>query len=457
MRRVLIFWIWFQWSKYINFFNKKWFIIDVVTKSWKNKKNILNINKVFHINEVLLKDTAFLNNYSNIILAINPIVEQEKVIKFLLSKDVRNKVIIEKPVSYNLELLKILKEKNNFYYFIDEIILANTYKKIFYKEIKKLVISFYKSKNYIDILEHIFSPFLLFKNFSSVIKSNINLRENNDIINFLKYTIIYNDKLIINFDKWVLTINKRFFYDIKFWKSLEYILSLKEEYNLLLKDNFIKLREYLNNLMKYNLNVWSNTFKSEIYKWKDFIFLDDYKPFSYPKMNSNIPQKINHYKFVKDYLKKFDKESKILEIGCFIWLFIDFLIKSWFKNITWIEKKEKYVFIWRKYWNLPIYEWDIYNDNLSIYWDNDILIMLWVLHNDHWENEYNDKILSFSLKILNNCRKLLKNEWILIFSTHMFFLEKKYIEKLGYILLSFYLDNKKNKVYNYIIKKNESK
>jgi hypothetical protein len=64
-------------------------------------------------------------------VCVFPISEQEKVIEHLLQLHVLNKCIIEKPVCYNPVLFQKLIERENYTFFVDEIVLAKTFQKLF--------------------------------------------------------------------------------------------------------------------------------------------------------------------------------------------------------------------------------------------------------------------------------------------------------------------------------------
>jgi len=249
--KVLIFWLWFQWKKYVEYFFKKNYIVDWVTKTWLNKQNLFWLESIFNWDDIIKKEKIFFENYDLIIIAINPYNEQDKIINFLLKIWCKSKVIIEKPVSYNFELLEKLKKNNNYYFFIDEIILNNIVIKIFNREkINKIIFIIYDDfkENYIHILEHISASFLLLNEFNKILVKVKLLFNKNTFKNVLKYKILLDKKYILYYNKWDLFLNNKKIKSLFFNESLDYILTLKSDNNNIIKNNFIYLRKYLNNL-----------------------------------------------------------------------------------------------------------------------------------------------------------------------------------------------------------------
>ncbi len=235
--RVLIFWLWFQWLKYVKYFLHKNFIIDWVTKSWLNKNNINWLYNIYKSSNIIKKEIGFFNNYSNIVIAIKPYKEQDSIIKFLLHLDIKNKIIIEKPISYDIDLLNILKTKDNYYYYIDELILSRFYEKIFNFESSIYIYSI----NDIEIKEHALWWFLLFKNLN-VFLNKIKLKNIQDIKEDELFYIIKQWKYYLSNYRWKVKINNKEVLKIFFNTSLDYIFNLNRKKNILLKFNFILIR-----------------------------------------------------------------------------------------------------------------------------------------------------------------------------------------------------------------------
>lgn len=239
-KKVLIFWLWFQWKKYVEYYRKKWYLVDWVTKSWLNKHNINWLHNIFQAEFLQEKEKSFYNKYNFIIIAISPNNEQDKIIKYFLNKDFKTKIIIEKPVSYNLELLNKLINKENYYFFIDEIVLSSYYKKIFKNNTNLTFETVIDNSN----LEHIFWAFLLFSNFNDYL-NNIKIVDNNINDNSKLFYNIKSNKFNLNCNKWIFKLNNRSFFNLNFWNSLEYVFSLWVNKNKLIKSNFLFLQKYL--------------------------------------------------------------------------------------------------------------------------------------------------------------------------------------------------------------------
>jgi methyl-accepting chemotaxis protein len=243
MSKILIFGAWYQWKKYINYFSSNNYFIDIVNTNWINKINNSFINNTFKYSNIIESDFDF-SEYNYIVIAVNPYEEQIKVINFILSNNIKRKIIIEKPVAYDIKLLEKLLNYDNIYYFSDEIALGKIYKKIF-QDLSDIII--FSTKN-VDILEHILSWFLLFKDLEKYLQKIIfkfeNLSENKRDLN---YKILYNKYSIEN-NKWNLKLNWRNIYNLNFSDSLSNILDLDLNNNYLIKKNFILLRNFLNNV-----------------------------------------------------------------------------------------------------------------------------------------------------------------------------------------------------------------
>lgn len=246
MKKVIIFGLWNQWNKYVKYFLDKWYEVEAVTKLWFNKNNIKNISKIYKSEEILENKIFDFSIYKNIVLVISPYKEQEKVIKYFLGINYNWKIIIEKPVSYDLELLKILEKKQNFYFFVDELYFSPFYQKINSKNI--IFVLYNKNVNeYIHFLEHIFWWFLLLENFEEFFKNlKIKFLENKDEFD-LKYNIIF-DKNILFFERWDLFLNNKKILSTNFFKSLDFILQISDEENILYKKNFYLMRNFINDL-----------------------------------------------------------------------------------------------------------------------------------------------------------------------------------------------------------------
>lgn len=255
MKKILIFWLWFQAKKYVKYFLDKSFEIEVVTKTWENKNNVKNISKIYKSEEILKNKNFDFSIYKIIILAIKPVEEQEKMIKYFLENDFSGKIIVEKPVSNDIDLLNKLIMKNNIYYFFDELVLHSLYKKIFNQ--KNDIYCIFSDHNK---LEHLISPFLLFENFYYLLCDFIFKKANFWKEESLFYKIIFK-KYTIDFKNWSLFINLKHIKNILFSESLDYIINLDNNLMKLIKINFYLYRLFLSkwkdDIVYYgNLKSW---------------------------------------------------------------------------------------------------------------------------------------------------------------------------------------------------------
>ncbi len=246
-KKVLIFWLGNQWKKYIHYFYKKQYDIYWVTKSWLNKRNINWVKKIYKFWNILNISKNNLLNFEIfdiIIVAVSPYIEQDRIIAFLIKYWVKNKVIIEKNFFSNFE---IVKNKDNFYIFIDELVLYKIYEKIIsykWNIIFKIIL---KNENIL----HIFWWFLLFKNLHKYLDNVIFIGDNTNFKDLL-YKIIY-DKYIISCNKWIFSLNDKVFLHLFFDNSIDFLLNINKEQNFLMKSNFLLVINFLKWL---NLNEY---------------------------------------------------------------------------------------------------------------------------------------------------------------------------------------------------------
>lgn len=247
--KVLIFWLWFQWKKYIDFFKNKWYILDWVSKSWLNKNKNIWLNQIFSFEYIINNKDFDIKQYDYIIVAVSSDNEQDNVIKFLLKKEVLNNVIIEKPVSYNLKILQSLIYKDNYFFFIDEIVLNRLYYKLFNAN-QILTIKIYEDNLLYSthILEHIFWWFILFDNFKDILTNKKIIFEKDIKYNNTFRYHLYNKSCSIYCQEMNFFLNSMFLYTLLFEKSLNFLLKLNKSDNLLFKKNFYFLRKNLNEI-----------------------------------------------------------------------------------------------------------------------------------------------------------------------------------------------------------------
>lgn len=236
---VLILWTWKQGLKYYQYFKSLWYRISLCNRSWVDKKNKFNWTNIFKFDKI--KNIKFFEKFDIIIIAISPTAEQTKVLKFILSTNIKNsKIIIEKPVSYELDLLNQIIDKENIFYFNDEIYLNLILNR---KPIK------IKSAFDRDILEHSLWYFLTYKNFSTIL-TNINFYLLNKNIDYIYYEI--------EFQQWEKLINYKGNIIIKIWhkkqvnemnfnKCLYNLLNTSKQENKIIKKNLFYLNKFIKN------------------------------------------------------------------------------------------------------------------------------------------------------------------------------------------------------------------
>lgn len=244
MKKILIFWLWFQWWKYVKYFCNKWFKIYWVTKSWLNKSLIEWVDEIYSF-DAIEKNIIFFEKFDLIIVSVKPLLEQENVLNLLLSFDLKVKIVIEKPITSLQKHLELLLKRENYYFYIDEIILYNIYLKCFIQPKEKI---FVKSISDIDIIEHALWGFLLLNNFEIILKYLTFVFIEDNKTNNLFYKII-NKKYSFIMNKWDIAINTKKICNLDFWKSLDFILNLNDEKNKLVKENYNLLNTFLSKLL----------------------------------------------------------------------------------------------------------------------------------------------------------------------------------------------------------------
>lgn len=245
MKKVLIFWLWFQWRKYYNYFISRWFEVFWVTKTSQKKDFSNSIKYIYKFSDLIKFNKSFFKKFDLIIISVYPYNEQERVIKFILLLNLPNKTIIEKPVSIDLKLMETLLSYNNITFFIDEVFLSSKFIDIKIDNAK--IITY----NDLDFFEHAFWLFLLRKDFKSFL-NKVELFFVPNKINFSTTLYFYMRFWIYDFKSenghyyinWKVLNNNIFDLSLKFflYKVLN-DFSLNYEY----KNNFLNLRKFFNN------------------------------------------------------------------------------------------------------------------------------------------------------------------------------------------------------------------
>lgn len=246
--KILIFWLGKQWYKYYNYFYRLWYDISSVTKTWINNKK-LDLKDIYSFSDFKsIADSNFLNQFKYIIISVFPYFEQDKVILFIWDYKLKSVVIVEKPISDNLPIIKPLINKDNYTFFIDEVYFSF----FLLKETEINKINIFVNKTDKDILEHSLWCFLLRKDFLYLLpKINIKIIENNsydnDILYFRINILLKKDKSInITCDKGLYYFDNYWYFKCIFEDSLNSLLKLNNNLNTLYKKNVFIMQKYLN-------------------------------------------------------------------------------------------------------------------------------------------------------------------------------------------------------------------
>jgi len=175
MRKALIFWGGFQSRKYQGYFWSEWFETSIVTLSWIPREWTEKFGNFYRFDEIVPLKQNFFTPFDYIIVCVKPYAQQEKVICHLLALGLENTIVIEKPVSHDERLCDELAGKPNVYYFIDETVLYDSYKKFVHMDLNSFRITLYNTYNYDgedywDLLEHIFGWLLFSPGFESLLQ-----------------------------------------------------------------------------------------------------------------------------------------------------------------------------------------------------------------------------------------------------------------------------------------------
>lgn len=251
-RKVLIFWYGKQWKKYVDYFYTIWDEISLVTYYYRDF-DIRWVTKKYTFDEVEVKTSTFFETFDIIIIAVSPYKNQDIVIKFLIKQSLCNpQIIVEKPVTYNVELLSKIVSNDRFFFFIDEAYMFYEFiKSQAFSKIDSIHIIMYNNDPdyYKHILEHamgFFFPHNDFQYFISCIQLNFfknELVQHNDI---LKYRILINNRFIIDCHKWDILLNKVKIWNIEFKKVLSNMIDImyyKYPINQAIKNNFLLYRK----------------------------------------------------------------------------------------------------------------------------------------------------------------------------------------------------------------------
>lgn len=242
MKKALIFGLGKQWRKYISFFTERGYKIVGVSKTGKYLGST-SLFLVYSFHHIQSQKQEFFQQFDIGIVSILPIEEQEKVLHFLLSKNIWFPCIIEKPICFSKDLQQQLLWKSNFTFFNDEYILEKLFCKIFpnFQDIAVCIADFWKARNS-DMLQHALGGFLWFSDvdFSRIHIMYDSEKESDDVRKF----ILKNGTYTFMVHKSDIFLNGKHIGKMHFSQSLEKIIqmfSTSSEKHILYKRNYISL------------------------------------------------------------------------------------------------------------------------------------------------------------------------------------------------------------------------
>jgi hypothetical protein len=187
IKKILLFWMWKQWLKYYNYFKKEWYSIYWVTESWTNKINH-SLSGLFSFNNLNKKEKDFFNDFEYIVVCVKPIENQTLVINFLLDLWLTNKIIVEKPITNDINLFEKIISNKNITFFLDEVYFSRLFLN---KEISNITIK--ASNNDYEFIEHSIWFFLLRSDFENILKI-IEIKNSSEIIKDDYFNMYYEIK-----------------------------------------------------------------------------------------------------------------------------------------------------------------------------------------------------------------------------------------------------------------------
>ncbi len=239
-KKILIFWLWFQGRKYLEYFYSWGYAVEVVTSEQKVEDKRCSYSYLYR--ELKDKWQKFYEQFVYIVVAVQPLNNQTHVIKGLLWKKISSTIIIEKPVTDDIDLLNKLIKKRNIIFFFDELALSWLVKKIYGNE-QNLQFVIYEKCDPNSILEHAIAAWFLDKDFfhmqSSIQVYNKNAKNNYET----HYKIIWKKHVLSN-TWWRLELNGKEISVLSFPDSLHKCLLLKTDQIFLSKVNYYLFRMF---------------------------------------------------------------------------------------------------------------------------------------------------------------------------------------------------------------------
>lgn len=245
MKKVLIFWRGMQAHKHISYFSHLGYSVETVSRTAKWYDYCIQKNYIFL--ELSQKSPDFFASYSYIVVAVSPYINQTEVLLILTNTLIPLPIIIEKPITYDDNLLLHLQSMSSVYFYIDELKLSNFYSKLLNSDSEIMVYLPSSDKNYYShILEHALWGLLLSENFSQILE-NVVLFFDDDINkdSYLYYRIYCDKKYKITCEQWTICLNNIRVTSLDFSECLDFFLSLSSEDIDLHKKNFLKLRQFI--------------------------------------------------------------------------------------------------------------------------------------------------------------------------------------------------------------------
>jgi len=229
-KKVLIFGLWWQWKKYINFFKKNWYIITWVCITENTKISII---ENYSIDVFLESEISDYSIFDLIVFALPPSIQWKKALE-ILSTWYINKVIIEIPVSFSKTEVRSLLKYKNVYFFLEEYftLLSDFIRKLDINLIDKINISVFTNKFDYENIEarkvtflHINSNFLWLEIAKEVFNYEIIFHELEDIFYEVSFNYKWN-KIFYKFawEKYLKIDEKILYDDFNFDKVLSKIL-----------------------------------------------------------------------------------------------------------------------------------------------------------------------------------------------------------------------------------------
>ncbi|MDD2892120.1 MAG: hypothetical protein PHQ95_04085 [Candidatus Gracilibacteria bacterium] len=238
--RALIFGGGINAQKYINLLFDIGYNIDIVTNKTLFVSEKINNSYLY---EEFLRQKINYSVFDIIIVSVRPITNQTEIIKYLIGLELENKIILEKPVTYDLQLLNDLLKHENITYNIEELYLSSELLKLFDNKQNIKVDTINKDYN----IEHAIGIFLLDKSFKNYLDKIIfNFKKTND--SKLNYDLYLNDNLLISCKDGVIFHNSNVSLNLNSFKSFEFNLKLllaNKNLNFLFKYNFLLLKKSL--------------------------------------------------------------------------------------------------------------------------------------------------------------------------------------------------------------------